>query len=164
MRIQKLFLLVILSTCFCIPLFAKSKKVMYIAVQQAVLREKPSFRAKESGSLDYGTQIFIIEEKDKWAKVSFESEQEAFTGWISKTAMTKKKLNEKPMAVSADTKEIALAGKGFGEGMDSEIEKAYSENKNLDFKILDKLEETVISEAETVDFITEGNLFLGGEE
>ena len=140
-----------------------SKKVMYVAIQQAVLREKPSFRAKESGILEYGARVLIIEEKDKWTKVSSDYE-EAFTGWISKTAITKKKLNEKPMAVSADTKEIALAGKGFGEGMNSEIEEAYSKNQKLDFKILDKLEDAVITENETVDFITEGELFLGGEE
>ena len=66
MRTKKFFILMmIFSTCFCVPLFSKSKKVMYVAIQQAVLREKPSFRAKESGILEYGARVLIIEEKDK---------------------------------------------------------------------------------------------------
>ena len=70
--------------------------------------------------------------------------------------MSRNKVAQKK--VSADAKEIALAGKGWSSAM----EEAYSDAAGLDYSIIDSIENIVCDEDEIVNFIIEGKLKLGG--
>lgn len=134
-------------------IFASSNSKMYVSVEEAVIKDKPSFFGKSQDSVFYGDAVFVVEEKGKWKKIQL-IEDPAVFGWVTTASLTKKKIVKTGSRVSASADELALAGKGFSE----EVEKEYKKQVSLDYDAVDKLEENKIDFEHILDFMISGNL------
>jgi len=126
---------------------------MYVKVEEAVLKESPSFWGKNGASVFYGEEVVILEEKNSWKKVQLVIDS-SVSGWISESSLTKKRIVASGTRVSASTEELALAGKGFT----AEIEAEYKKQASLNYDAVDKLETNLISFDRVLDFMTAGKL------
>ena len=145
-----IFILLILCLC---SVFAKTGTKMYVKVEEAVLKESPSFWGKNGASVFYGEEVVILEEKNSWKKVQLVIDS-SVSGWISESSLTKKKIVASGNRVSASTEELALAGKGFT----AEIEAEYKKQASLNYDAVDKLETNLISFDRVLDFMAAGKL------
>ena len=126
---------------------------MYVKVEEAVLKESPSFWGKNGASVFYGEEVVILEEKNSWKKVQLVIDS-SVSGWISESSLTTKKIVASGNRVSASTEELALAGKGFT----AEIEAEYKKQASLNYDAVDKLETNLISFDRVLDFMAAGKL------
>ena len=145
-----IFILLILCLC---SVFAKTGTKMYVKVEEAVLKESPSFWGKNGASVFYGEEVVILEEKNSWKKVQLVIDS-SVSGWISESSLTKKRIVASGNRVSASTEELALAGKGFT----AEIEAEYKKQASLNYDAVDKLETNLISFDRVLDFMAAGKL------
>ena len=145
-----IFILLILCLC---SVFAKTGTKMYVKVEEAVLKESPSFWGKNGASVFYGEEVVILEEKKSWKKVQLVIDS-SVSGWISESSLTQKKIVVSGSRVSASTEELALAGKGFT----AEIEAEYKKQASLNYDAVDKLETNLISFDRVLDFMAAGKL------
>lgn len=132
---------------------------MYVKVEEAVLKESPSFWGKNGASVFYGEEVVILEEKNSWKKVQLVIDS-SVSGWISESSLTKKRIVASGSRVSASTEELALAGKGFT----AEIEAEYKKQASLNYDAVDKLETNLISFDKVLDFMAAGKLEATVEE
>ncbi|MCQ2576827.1 MAG: hypothetical protein MJ162_08775 [Treponema sp.] len=86
---------------------AFSQKTMYVLKADSI-KQKASVFGKTIYVSKLGESLIVLEEKGSWTKVQVPVTGE--TGWIKSKSLTKKKVNAD--STSADTDEIALAGKG----------------------------------------------------
>ena len=77
-RLTVLFLSVMVAV---LPVFAASK--LYVAVQNAELKNSPSYFAKTVTTVDYGTQVSVVKTDGKWTQVKSGSS----TGWIATSSL-----------------------------------------------------------------------------
>jgi hypothetical protein len=129
---------------------------MYVSVKSVPLKASTDFWATEQGTLVYGNQVTVLQEKGKWVEVR--SAQPALTGWMSATGLTSKRIIS-GSSTSASVSELALAGKGFSE----EIEQEYKKADELDYTLIDAMEAQQVSNQELRDFLTQGHLQLAKE-
>ena len=162
MKDKKIFIILI-GLCLCTNVFSasfKSGSKVYISVKSAEIKADKSFFSKTCGNADYGNQFTVIESNEKMTKITANDGSE-LSGWVSNGSLTSKKIastgNSK---VNASSDELALAGKGFS----AEAEKAFkTENAQLNYNAVDKMEKISVSNSELSNFITEGHL-NGGEQ
>ena len=141
-------------------LFAAEPVTMYVASQKGLLKARATTNSKTITTLSYGDVVTIISTKGKWSEVAVKSNSTANTqGWVLSASLTKKKIVANTNKVSANAKELALAGKGFS----SEIENEYKKSGNADYDAVDTVEQASVSDDEESAFIEDGNL-RGGEE
>ena len=145
-----IFILFILCLC---SVFAKTGAKMYVKVEEAVLKESPSFWGRNGASVFYGEEVVVLEEKNSWKKVQLVIDS-SVSGWISESSLTQKKIVASGNRVSASTEELALAGKGFT----AEIEAEYKKQASLNYDAVDKLETNLISFDKVLDFMAAGKL------
>lgn len=134
-------------------IFAKSVK--YISASNAVLREKAATTSKKVCVVDYATTVEVLQESGKWSLVQVEGDSSK-KGWITTTQLTKKKISA-TSKVSANTKEIALAGKGFA----SNLEENLADDFDLNYTPVNQVEKNAVSEKEVMAFMKEGKLTVG---
>lgn len=157
---KKNILLILFIICFvCLPVAARSNKgkTVYVSVESIESKDKPSFWGGDRDTFYYGDQVEIIGENKSWYNVK--STVTGKSGWLKDTAVTTKKIKA-GKKVSVNANEIALAGKGFA----SPIEAEYGSMYNLDYDIVDEIEEDEISDLELKTFIDEGELTGGDNE
>mgnify|MGYP003418354649 CR=1 FL=1 len=153
---KKICILLFTFCFFSLNLWARAGDSMYVNVKETVLKSGTGFFASEIGSIPYGTQVKILEEKGKWVKVE-KKEDSSVTGWVPLSSLTKKKiiLNEGLFSIDASADEIALAGKGFS----AEVEELYSGSSLASFySLVDGIEEKNIEKDTLLEFILEGQL------
>lgn len=160
MKKISLFLIVFVMTVFSSSVFAKEKVVKkYVAVNSAVLREKPSALSNKVCTLDYATEVHVKETKKGWLFV-VSKKNENLKGWIPSSSLSDKKLVAKGNKTSVDANEIALAGKGFN----AAIEKEYAATEHIDYSGVNYIERINVSETEVINFISSGKLNEGDDE
>ncbi|MBW1744052.1 MAG: SH3 domain-containing protein [Deltaproteobacteria bacterium] len=141
--------------------FAAAQKMMSVQVNTGVVRVTPSFLGRIVTRLSYGDRVYVIEEEDSWTRVGLSPD--AVKGWIHSSALTPKKVvlkaGTEDVEVGTSGEEIALAGKGFNEQVESEFR---AENSNLDFTWIDRMETYVVSEKQMKRFLKEGELSCEG--
>lgn len=135
------------------PAFCKSEKKMYVSVGTLIVKDGTSLRAKQVTKLAYGDEVLVQEENGKYCLIVCKQQ----SGWVPVSSLTKKKISTKSKSTSADAKEIALAGKGFN----SSIEAAYAKENKIDFSLIDRIEKSAVTEADTISFMEAGKLNLG---
>jgi len=144
-----------------IPVFsAAGKRPLYVTLDTAELREKPSAVSKKVGTMHYGDMVLVLEEKKNWSFVCSYEGEDSVQGWLPSSALTKKKILTAGNKNSADADEIALAGKGFN----STIESVYADEFEIDYSDVDYVESQYVSDELVIQFIEEGKLFLGGPD
>lgn len=149
---KKIFAIFILILCI-FGLYAKSGLKMYVSVEEASLKDKPSFFGKNVNSVFYGEEVIILDTKGSWIKIQLSGNNFVF-GWISESSLTKKKIVSTGSKVTASAEEIALAGKGFN----AEIESEYKKQGTVNYEAVDKLEEKSVSFENSLDFMIDGKL------
>ena len=132
---------------------------MYVSVEEAVLKQSPSFWGKNGASVFYGEEVIILEEKNSWKKVQLVIDP-SVSGWINESSLTKKKIVVSENRVSASAEELALAGKGFT----AEIEAEYKKQGSLNYDAVDKLENNLVSFDKVIEFMESGNIKATVEE
>ena len=105
---------------------------MSVQVQNGVLRDKASFLGKPVGNVAYGDRVDVLASQGDWRQVRSAS---GATGWIHSSALDSKRVtlaaasgNDVQLAASSD--EVALAGKGFSQEVETEYKK---QNRALDY-------------------------------
>lgn len=145
---------------FCIfSVFAKVGDKMYVSVEEAELKDGTSFFSKKIGSLLYGDEVIVLQEKGKWKEIQL-AKNSSISGWVNTSSLTKKKIVVSDSRVSASAEELALAGKGFN----AEIEEEYKKQGNVNYEAVDKLEKNRIEFTRVLDFMRAGCLIIQQEE
>lgn len=141
--------------------FAAGQKMMSVQVNKGVVRLTPSFLGGVVTQLSYGDRVYVLEEKRSWTRVGLS--ENAVKGWIHSSALTPKKIvlkaGSENVQVAASSEEIALAGKGFNQQVESEFR---AKNSNLDFTWIDRMEKFVVSQKHMKQFLKEGELSYEG--
>jgi hypothetical protein len=153
---------IVLLTCFLFYLFtftafAQEQRLMSVQVKEGQLRSAPSFLGKIVTTISYTKQVEVLEEKGAWMRVALPGT--STEGWMHSSALTKKKIILKPgvedISQAASSDEVALAGKGFN----AEVEEQFkSENSNVDYNAVDKMQKIVISQKQMQQFLKGGGL------
>ena len=129
---------------------------MSVQVRQGVVRERPSFLARVVTELPYGTRVDVTGTRGVWYSIGTSTGR---TGWMHKSALTRKRLVMRASGTSVDTSasrdELALAGKGFNKEVEAEFR---GKNRNLDFTWIDRMEKITIAPSEISRFVKEGDL------
>ncbi|MBO4859225.1 MAG: SH3 domain-containing protein [Treponema sp.] len=168
----------------------KESKVMYVAVEELVLKNKASITGRQCGSLIYGSRVFVTDEKGSWCKITA-FDDDSITGWVNSGSLTRKKIIV-ASNTTTNADQLALAGKGSvnklrspyddeeeedtsvsrkvstnaselslaGKGFNSAVEAAYEDEFNVSFELVDAIEKNMVTEDDTIAFIEEGNLRL----
>jgi uncharacterized protein YgiM (DUF1202 family) len=134
-----------------------SGKTVYVNTKTLQLKSGTGFFAGKSGSpLVYGDQVTVTQVKGKWVEVRY-SGRTTFSGWTNSSNLTTKRIVVSGGTGSASAKEVAMAGKGFNE----EVESAYKKGGNLNYAGVDAIEAITVPENELYNFIAEGHLVPG---
>ncbi|UCD31824.1 MAG: SH3 domain-containing protein [Desulfobacterales bacterium] len=156
-KLKTSILMFLLIGLTALAAFAVGKSMMSIQVKKGELRLAPSFLGKIVAQLYYGDRVYVLENKGSWSKVGLSAG--AAEGWIHASALTPKvivlKAGAKDVEAAASGDELALAGKGFNQQVESEFR---AKNPNLDFTWIDKMETYVVSEQEMKRFLKKGEL------
>ncbi len=136
---------------------AAGRQMMSVQVKKGVVRLAPSFLSRIVTELAYGDRVYVREEKGSWTGVGVSGS--AVEGWMHSSALTPKKIvlkaGSENVEVAASGEELALAGKGFNQQVESEFR---AKNSNLDFTWIDKMEKFVVSQKQMKQFLKEGDL------
>jgi SH3-like domain-containing protein len=158
----RIFLVTFLLVCLtALAAFAAGQKMMSVQVNKGVVRLTPSFLGGVVTQLSYGDRVYVLEEKRSWTRIGLS--ENAAKGWIHSSALTPKiivlKAGSENVQVAASSEEIALAGKGFNQQVESEFR---AKNSNLDFTWIDRMETFVVSQKQMKQFLNEGELSYEG--
>ena len=131
-----------------------------VQVREGQLRSGPSFLSAAGARVAYGSRVTVLEERGPWVRVRTGKGQE---GWLHRSAVTEKKLaalgGGQDVAVSADSDELALAGKGFSEEVEQELRK---ENTSLDYDWVDRMESWRLAPEQCARFLAAGQVEVAG--
>ena len=133
-----------------------------VQVRTGKLREKPSFLGKVVSRVAYGDRLETLESRMGWTRVR---DDEGHSGWIHASALTEKTIvlsaGDAPVATGASGEEIALAGKGFNE----EVETAFkTANPAIDYTWVDRMESFRITPRDAAAFLATGRVEPKGGE
>ncbi len=145
MKNSKKITSVIISFIFGTLAFSQT---FYVAVKTANVKAKDSNSSKTVASVSYGDAVTVVDEGTKWTQVKLSN---GTTGWLNSSSLSKRKIVASSK-VSTDAKEIALAGKGFGDGISAE-----SDSKG-NYSAVDAVEKNSVTEKENTAFKTNGGL------
>ncbi len=139
-----------------------AEKMMSVSVKETPLRATPTFMGKIVTVLQYTDRVEVLEERSGWARVSLSGAQSAQSvqGWVHMSALSTKNIvllaGDSNVQQSASSGEVALAGKGFNE----QVEAEYKQQNNLDYTMVDRMEQFTVSIEEILLFVEEGALTL----
>jgi len=133
-------------------------KIMNVQIGKGELRASPSSLAAITVPVKYGDKLTVVEEKNKWNKVTTADGKE---GWIHSSALTTDKIELAAVGQDAKTGassgEMALAGKGFTPQVEAQYKAKHSD---IDFTWIDKMAKMKVSSEEVLGFLKEGGITL----
>ena len=133
---------------------ANAQETLSVQVKEGELRATPSFLGQIVARVAYGDRVTVIEDRGTWKKVSLRGGKQ---GWMHASALTTKRIALKAGQTNVQTgatqNELALAGKGFNEQVESSFRK---ENKNLDYTWINKMESFKVSPDLMRNFLAQG--------
>lgn len=153
------FKIILTACCFLMLVSyawsADAQRSLSVQVKEGQMRSSPSFLGAIVAKPSYGDRVVLLEDQGNWKKVSSKGVQ----GWMHASALTMKNIVLKAGTANVQTTatggEIALAGKGFSE----EVEKQYkSQNRNVDFTWVDRMERFAVSPEEMRAFLKQGQV------
>ena len=137
-------------------LFAQISKggTAWVSVKTATLKSSAWALASNSGSLDMGAQVTVLQVDGNWAEVR-SAANASVRGWTPTSNLSSRRVVAQ--GASTNAKEVALGGKGFNQ----EIENAYKADGNLNYEDVDRTEAITILPDQLYQFIVEGQLETG---
>jgi SH3-like domain-containing protein len=152
--------LALLGILLYIPAYAQ--ETLSVQVKEGELRATPSFLGKIVARVAYGDRVNLIEERGAWKKVSLKDGY--LQGWMHASALTTKRIalkaGQSNVQTGATQDELALAGKGFNEQVESSFRK---QNKNLDYTWINRMETFKVSSDTMRSFLVQGDVVLPQE-
>ena len=131
-------------------------EVMSVQVRTTKLRSKPSFLGATVVEVGYGAQITVKSTRGPWVEVTAPGGE---TGWLHESALSEDELAMVSGTINANTgassEEIALAGKGFNDQVESEYQKKHGD---LDYTWVDLMEKMVITPEQAEEFLAAGQV------
>jgi uncharacterized protein YgiM (DUF1202 family) len=147
------------ALCLCIAGLAAAQVArggtLYVAAKTVALKSSTGFFARTQATLNYGTQVTVLQVNGKWAQVR-SAANPSLSGWTASANLTAKRVVS-GNAGSASAKEIALAGKGFNQ----EVENVYKSQGRFNYADVDRTEANTVSSGDLYQFLVEGHLSLG---
>jgi uncharacterized protein YgiM (DUF1202 family) len=135
---------------------ANAQETLSVQVKEGELRATPSFLGKIVARVAYGDRVTVIEERGAWKKVSLKGGPQ---GWMHTSALTTKRIALKAGQTNVQTdatqNELALAGKGFNEQVESSFRK---QNKSLDYTWINRMETFKVSPDLMRNFLVQGDV------
>ena len=135
---------------------AHAQDTLSVQVKEGELRATPSFLGQIVARVAYGDRVTVIEDRGTWKKVSLRGGKQ---GWMHTSALTTKRIalkaGQTDVRTGASQNEVALAGKGFNEQVESSFRK---ENKNLDYTWINRMETFKVSPDQMRNFLNQGNV------
>ncbi|MCL1889022.1 MAG: SH3 domain-containing protein [Desulfovibrionaceae bacterium] len=127
-------------------------KELVIQVQNAQLRDAPSFTGKPVVSVSNGQKVTVREERGPWFLVSGSAGQ----GWLHKSAAAENRLNlfsgSRDAAARTDERTVSMAGKGF----DKETEQGWRRGNPNGYAGVDKMLRYSYAPEENAAFLSAG--------
>jgi hypothetical protein len=155
---------VLLLAAIALPPLASAQQapqLMSVTVKEVPVRDRASFAGKVVGTLAYADRVTVEETKGDWVKVSFAPKKIA-SAWMPKSALQTQaialKAGDKAVGTSASSGEVALAGKGFNE----EVESEYRKDKKLNYGAVDDMEAYSVAPDSVAQFAKDGGLSVEG--
>lgn len=137
---------------------ATGMEFMSVQVREGQLRATPSFLGKVVANVPYGVRMGVEGRQGDWVRVSGPA-----TGWIHSSALTEKNIQMEAgaadVSAAATGDELALAGKGFNRQVEQQFR---SDNPEMDFTWVDRMETWEMSAGEMAKFLREGELMAEG--
>lgn len=136
--------------------------VMSVQVNDAVVRDDPSFLSPIAATLNYGDKVGIVEKTEDWRRVKPETTSN--TGWMHISALTEKPIKleagESDENVKASEQELAAGGRGFNKDVEDKFRKDH-EDLDAAYRKLDQLCADPARQAslsQVIRFMREGEL------
>jgi uncharacterized protein YgiM (DUF1202 family) len=156
---RRLFLIGGILIISAVTVYSQSGgRVMYVATKNAELKSSTGFFADTVITLQYGDQVTVIQENNRWMEVK-PVKRPSVSGWILANSLTAKRIIS-GTGTSASADELALAGKGFSE----EVEQAYknrSKSSAANYAEIDAMEALLVPRQDLYNFLLEGHLNTG---
>lgn len=153
MKIVRYGTMVLLLTVWATAGQAQTR--MHVQVREGQVRERPSFLGNVAAVLDYGDRVQVLREQGPWRWV----EADDFAGWMHESALTRQRIKlavgEEDAAGVATEQEIALAGKGFSQEVESEFRNRHTD---INFEWVDRMETFEVETQRLIDFLQAGGL------
>ena len=141
---------------FGVLIFSQTPTYMSVMVKETQARVKPSYLGKVLAVLSYGERLRVNETSNSWCKITLPDE--SGEGWVQQSALTKKTIvmnaGDKDIEQYASSDDVVLAGKGFNE----QVENQYKQDNNIDFSLIDEMEQNIIDVEEMEAFLMQGDL------
>jgi hypothetical protein len=131
---------------------------LYVAVKTLTLKSSTGFFASNRGTLNYGTQVIVIQVNGKFVEVR-SAANSTITGWTPSANLSAKQIVSGNTNV-ASASEIALAGKGFNQ----EVEDTYKKKGTLNYADVDRVERITVPETTLKQFLEAGRLAMGDNQ
>lgn len=155
-------ILALLGFLLFLPATSDAQKTLSVQVREGQLRSTPSFLGKIIARVVYGDRVAVVEDQGAWKKVTVKGGN--LQGWIHESALTSKQIalraGQSNVKTSATQSEIALAGKGFNEQVETAFRK---ENKNLNYTWINRMETFKVSPDQMRAFLAQGHLAPSSE-
>jgi SH3-like domain-containing protein len=130
-----------------------------VQVRSSPVRDTPSFMGQVLATAVYGDAVERLQTKGAWIQVRASGKE----GWMHQSALTSKRIvmeaGAKDATVTASSKELALAGKGFNKQVEADFKE---KNKDIDFTWVNRMEEFKVSDTEARDFLKAGRVVPEG--
>ena len=127
-----------------------------VYVRNGQMRQQPSFLGQVIKELPYGEHVEVISKNPPWLEVK---DAAGDTGWMHISALTSKRIklqrDDGSAKSSATSDEIALAGKGFNQAMESAMK---ADSAKTSYEWVDYMEQIVITPAEMEQFLSQGGV------
>jgi uncharacterized protein YgiM (DUF1202 family) len=134
----------------------RTGQTVYVTAKSLPVKSGTGFFARTLGNLAYGDAVTVVQVNGKWAEIRSAAR---LSGWVAQTNLSTKRVTVSG-GTSASSREVAMAGKGFTE----EVETSYRQgNRSVDYNAVDLTEANTVSDNELLDFIREGRLSTGDE-
>jgi uncharacterized protein YgiM (DUF1202 family) len=131
-------------------------RTMYVSIKLAELKDSTGLLANVRGTVQYGDQVTVLQERGKWVEVRV-AQRPALTGWVPSGDLSTRRIVVSGTSASATADELALAGKGFS----AEVEKEYRQSSSADYAAIDAMEAQTVSGQDLYQFLQEGHLTVG---
>lgn len=149
-----------LAVLLAISVSAAVTASMSVQVRRVKVRAKPSQLGRVVATVEYGTVVETGDLQRGWYPVTL---ADGTTGWLHESALSKKQIkmqagtSDAATGVSSD--EVALAGKGFNEQVESKLKA----DGTLDYTWVDRMAAFAVSEEQIKEFRAAGHLPGGAQ-
>ena len=162
MRTSTIIVLAALALALALPAAAQDAASLTVQVRELELRQEASFLSPVVGLLHYGQQVAVAQRQGEWLQVT--AAMGGQTGWAHASALTDEDLDldsGSGFSGGADSDEVALAGKGFNQTVETEYRLS---NPGMRYDVIDWMESINISPEEKQAFLDQGKAEAGGAQ